>query len=102
MQHFAYISSHHVLVHRIRLYVLASHHIGSQDENPANVIQEQVTQEVQLENLGEEDQLQECPNHIASVFEQGKPRSILPVCKNLTIYILALSDALSIGVECNR
>ena len=77
-------------MHRIRLYVLASHHIGSQDENPANVIQEQVTQEVQLENLGEEDQLQECPNHIASVFEQGKPRSILPVCKSLTFIIRTL------------
>jgi hypothetical protein len=37
---------------------------------------EQVLLEVNQEEGAEEEQLPECPNHVPSTFEKGKPRSI--------------------------
>jgi hypothetical protein len=68
------------------------HHIGSQEEPPVAVPEEQAgvdQQEVLAQEVEEaEDQgmeLPECVDHQPSSFERGKPRSIsLPtVCKSL-------------------
>jgi hypothetical protein len=58
------------------------HHIGSSEET-LEVHQEepeQVLPEVYQEEGAKEEQLPECPNHVPSTFEKGKPRSIQPVC----------------------
>jgi hypothetical protein len=58
------------------------HHIGSPEET-LEVHQEeseQVLPKVNQEEGAEEEQLPQCPNHVPSTFEKGKPRSIPPVC----------------------
>jgi hypothetical protein len=58
------------------------HHTGSPKET-LEVHQEepeQVLLEVHQEEGAEEEQLPECPNHVPSTFEKGKPWSIPPVC----------------------
>jgi hypothetical protein len=50
------------------------HHTGSQEDAPIEVHED--TQEVPVEGEPEEE-VPECPNHQASLFERGKPRSIL-------------------------
>jgi hypothetical protein len=60
------------------------HHTGSQEESPVVVSEEQTwtdPQEPQAQEVPEEEEkgeeLPECVDHQPSLFERGKPRSIL-------------------------
>ena len=61
------------------------HHTGSQENEVGPEEQEEALEQEPLGvwELGEE--LQECPDHKPSIFEKGKPRSILslPILTNL-------------------
>jgi hypothetical protein len=56
------------------------HHIGSQEELPVAVPEEQARidqQEVQAQEVQEAEELPECVDHQPSSFKRGKPKSIL-------------------------
>jgi hypothetical protein len=84
------ISYHHK--HGIPLHPIAPfacllmqlHHIGSQEESPVAVPEEQTVtdpQDPQAQEVPEDEEqgedLPECVDHQPSLFERGKPRSIL-------------------------
>ena len=62
------------------------HHTGSQDVN-FEAAQEPALPEELPEGV-EDVELPECPNHVGVDFEEGKPRSIIPIL--LTVNLLLL------------
>jgi hypothetical protein len=61
------------------------------------VVEEQagVEQEVPAQEVQEEEELQECPDHHPSSFERGKPRSISPYGLQIFNITYFMFDALS-------
>ena len=83
LQHVFLLACTHHAPHRIAYQSCTCIIIGLLIENVDHQEQDQVAQEVLPEVVTAEEDLPECPNHIACDFEQGKPRSIfLLVCQS--------------------
>ena len=61
------------------------HHTGSQENEVGHKEQEEAQEQELPGGLEPEGELQECADHKPSMFEKGKPRSILslPILANL-------------------